>query len=424
VDGDALRKRLFRKVALERLSSPEQLDQLVQVVTVRTWLALAPLLGLIAIAVAWGFFGSIPTKVAGRALLIQTAGLADVSAGFPGRIAEIRVRVGERVEAGQTVATLSQPDLLDRIRGAEDRLADLRRQERTLAEQIGRGVKLSRVHHEQQLATYASQIRAAEERARVLVQRVEAQKELLAQGLVTRQTLLGTENELAATRLEIETIKGHVQFSDVRSAEEHRRNDAELTAVRAQLAEGKRSLDSLRFALEQQAQVTSPYSGRVVEIKSGPGALISPGASILTVEPSDGRAAELEALIFIPATLGKLVAHGMEAQIVPSTVKREEFGFMIARVHYVSDYAATPESMLALLQNQQMVRDLAGSTAPIEVRARLEPAATASGFRWSSDEGPPHAVRSGTLGTVEIVVRTQRPASLVIPLLKKTVGLD
>jgi HlyD family secretion protein len=162
----------------------------------------------------------------------------------------------------------------------------------------------------------------------------------------------------------------------------------------------------------------------VVEIKSGPGALISPGASILTVEPSDGRAAELEALIFIPATLGKLVAHGMEAQIVPSTVKREEFGFMIARVHYVSDYAATPESMLALLQNQQMVRDLAGSTAPIEVRARLEPAATASGFRWSSDAGPPHAVRSGTLGTVEIVVRTQRPASLVIPLLKKTVGLD
>ena len=62
----ATKDQLFRKVSLERLSSPEQLETLIRVVTPNAWLALAPLLGLIALAAAWGWFGSIPTTVAGK----------------------------------------------------------------------------------------------------------------------------------------------------------------------------------------------------------------------------------------------------------------------------------------------------------------------------------------------------------------------
>ena len=89
--------QLFRKVALDRLSSPEQLDSVVQVVTLRSWIALLPFLGLLGLATLWGFFGSIPTKVTGKCMLIQTGGLRDVTAGSPGRITEMKVGVGDTI---------------------------------------------------------------------------------------------------------------------------------------------------------------------------------------------------------------------------------------------------------------------------------------------------------------------------------------
>ena len=68
---------LFRPEALERLSSPEQLDQLMQIVTLRSWLPLATLGGLLLCAVAWGVFGRIPVTTSGQGVIVQ----ADTMAG-------------------------------------------------------------------------------------------------------------------------------------------------------------------------------------------------------------------------------------------------------------------------------------------------------------------------------------------------------
>ena len=56
---------IFRKVSLERLSSPEQLDQLMQVTDPRGWLILSSFTAILVTAVTWGVFGSLPQTVAG-----------------------------------------------------------------------------------------------------------------------------------------------------------------------------------------------------------------------------------------------------------------------------------------------------------------------------------------------------------------------
>ena len=63
--------RLFRKVALERLSSPEQLDQLMRITSPVGWVALLALGVLLACGVLWGIWGSIPTKVKGSGILMR-----------------------------------------------------------------------------------------------------------------------------------------------------------------------------------------------------------------------------------------------------------------------------------------------------------------------------------------------------------------
>ena len=415
--------RLFRKVALDRLSSPEQLDTMVQVVTLRSWIALAPLVALVLLALVWSIFGSIPTKVSGRAILFQTGGLRDVTAGSAGRITEMKVKIGDTIALGQQVAVLAQPNLDDQIRSAQDRLAELQRQQTELRGQIARAQGLSQSLVVQQRAALERQIVAAQERARVMRERIATQQTLLDQGLITRQTLLNSQNELAAAQQEVENARSSLQQANLRRAEDEKRAMQELTAVGNQISETRRALSSLQASLTQTSQVVSSHAGRVVELKVGPGTLVVPGNGLVTVE-SEGGGNELEAVIYIPAAEGKRVEQSMQVQIAPSTVKREEYGYMIGSVRFVSDYAASSESMQAVLQNRQIVQELAGATSPIEVRASLRSGDNISGYRWSSEAGPPFKVRAGTLGTAEIVVYRQAPITLVIPLLKKSLGLD
>jgi len=64
--------RIFRKVALERMSSPEQIDELLVVTTPKSWLALSALIILLILAVVWGFWGQLATRVSGDGVLIRS----------------------------------------------------------------------------------------------------------------------------------------------------------------------------------------------------------------------------------------------------------------------------------------------------------------------------------------------------------------
>lgn len=103
----AKQKHIFRQAALERLSSPEELDQLMQVTTPKGWLALAGLAGLIAVALMWGFLGHVPTKVTGQGILLNTGGVTQVSTLTSGQVRAIYVQEGDVIPKGKTIARIT-----------------------------------------------------------------------------------------------------------------------------------------------------------------------------------------------------------------------------------------------------------------------------------------------------------------------------
>src|SRR5260370_12927642 len=111
--------RIFRQAALDRLSSPEQLDQLMQVTTPKSWLALVACCVLVVIAVAWGIWGSIRIDVHGRGILIKHRGVFVATAFGDGRVAEILVGEEELVTNGQLSARLTVPELSLKIQQAK-----------------------------------------------------------------------------------------------------------------------------------------------------------------------------------------------------------------------------------------------------------------------------------------------------------------
>ena len=53
----------FRKAALEKLSTPEKLDQLIKVTSPKGWIALITIATIIGTGISWSFFGNIKTKL-------------------------------------------------------------------------------------------------------------------------------------------------------------------------------------------------------------------------------------------------------------------------------------------------------------------------------------------------------------------------
>lgn len=98
-----MQERLFRKEALDRLSSPEELDQLMQITSPRSWLALLAIILLIIVGIVWGVWGRIAETTDGQGILIR-GGIDTISAPISGRLDDIYVRLGDSVEQGQVIA--------------------------------------------------------------------------------------------------------------------------------------------------------------------------------------------------------------------------------------------------------------------------------------------------------------------------------
>jgi HlyD family secretion protein len=150
--------------------------------------------------------------------------------------------------------------------------------------------------------------------------------------------------------------------------------------------------------------------------------VLAVGTAVVEIE-SEGNT--LEAVIYIPPEQGKRIKPGMQVQLEPSTVKREEFGMMLGTVATVSDFPMTPQGMTAILHNETLVTKFTHDGAPYAAKVVLEQdASTSTGYRWAVGDGPNLRLTSGTLTRAEITTRRQRPLDLIIPLIRHLTGID
>lgn len=414
--------RLFRKAALEKLASPEQLDLMMQVTPPRLWMALSGLAALLLVAVLWAIFGSIGTQIRGQGILLRGEAVLAVTAASQGPLSAVHVRPGDKVSKGQVLAEVAQPDLQLSLDNQQQRLRELQAQAQALA-------PLEQENLEQALAALDEEARSTrrsmgdfDSQAAALKERVDVQAQLVEQGLITRSALLATRSALAqAEQARASTAVRLAQIASERTARERSQQQAQATR-RAEIEEAQRQLASLSARRDVVSVIVSPYDGRVLEVSVDPGNLVAPGMQVLTLE---NEARPLEAVLYVAAAEGKKIRTGMPVRISPSTVKPEEFGFMQATVRSVSDFPVSPEALRRVLRNDSLVEALASEGPPIEVIATLEVnESTPSGFAWSSGNGPPTEVFSGTLSEGGIVVEKRRPIAYVLPMFQRFEGAD
>lgn len=412
---------IFRKVALERLSSPEQLDQLVQVTDPRGWLALTGLGALLLAALGWGIWGSIPSEAQGEGILLRQGGVSDLVSAANGQVTEVLVSVGDVIEKGQPVARIRQDALARQIQDNRAKLAALQGEYAALQRSADEQKRLRARDLAQQQADLERSIAAAEKDVALLRERVDAEKSLLDDGLITKQAFLTTQQSLNTKRDDLAKQRLELNGLELKRLEADQQLVQQLETRQAALRDLELQIRELSAQLGENVNVLSPFSGRVLEVLADRGSVVTPGTPVLSVEV---LSEDLMAVLFVPASAGKKVQKGMVVQVSPSTVKREEYGSMLGRVVWVAEFPSSARGMTRLLGNEALVTKLMTEGPPIQVNvALIRDPATPTGYRWSSSRGPSLKISSGTLASGGVVVKEDRPIALVIPTLREKLGL-
>ena len=413
--------QIFRKAALDKLSSPEQLDQLMQVTTPKSWVALAACCMLVVATVLWGIFGSIPTRVEAKGILLRQGGVFVATSRGDGNVIEIFAKTGDLVTNNQVLAHVSQPELKLRIEQNEETLLRLQRELETLKKFQGEERDQERQTLAKQRETLASITSDYKQQTTWLSQRVQAMEEMEKKGLVTSAQVLDSRIKLFAIQHDLEQANIQLRQLEITDLQAQERRRQQLLEKENQMKAAQDQIAYLRNLFQLNSQILSPYRGNVLEIMAKPGQLLTPNTPILSLQAAHKI---VEARLFLSPIQGKLVEPFMSVAISPVSVKKEEFGFVLGTVSSVSDFPSTTQGMLKILENQALVAEFSRSGPPIEVTAALElSSSTVSGFRWSTRKGPPMRISSGTLCDAAITITNQRPIALVLPFLRKASGL-
>lgn len=474
------KRDLFRKESLERLSSPEQLDQLMQVVGPKAWLPLASLGALVVVGVMWSIVGRIPMTVTGEGVLIRPRKVVQFQSPGSGRLMDLNVQVGDTVRKGDVLGTIDQADLQKQLQQERAKLAELQAQSQDASSLQGERSELDKKAMQQQRQTLQQSLEATQAVTPILKekglesiqrdrqnmqQRLQAfqalgptlkkswekRQQLLNEGGIPEDVVLQTQQQYLNNLASIADAESQLKQLDVKEADAQRQYLENLNTIADlksklreldtkeasqaeqnleasnnrlnQLQEVKRNIGRLELQLQTNSKIFSEYSGRILEIAASPGQVLNPGVSLGSINaesPSD----KLVSVTYFKVSDGKQIKPGMQVQVTPSTVKRERFGGILGSVTTVSPFPATPQGATTLVGNEEIVKNLMSDGRSVEVLAELqENPDTYSGYKWSSSKGPQLNISPGTTTSVRVKVGEQAPISYVIPILKSFTGV-
>lgn len=250
----------------------------------------------------------------------------------PGRIAAVRVREGERVEAGDTLALLDREETLAR-REATEADADAAR---------ARLDELRSGYRRQEVARARAALRAAAEQREDARRDLDRTRKLYEGGAVSEEALdkARTAFEVASSRLAEARERAEMMEEGPR--------EEEVRAQRARWASASASLRALDATLDYMV-VTAPFDGVVTVRHREPGEIVGPGSAALTVQDTDDRWVR----IYVPEDRIGALDHGQPATITtdtyPERTYRGAVRFIASEAEFTPGNVQTQEERVKLV---------------------------------------------------------------------------
>lgn len=270
----------------------------------------------------------------GSLLVSGTVEATEARLGFaaPGSLAEVFVREGDRVTAGQILARLDTTEVAARLRqsraqqaGAEARLLELERGSRS--EEIGQA---------------RAEASAARDRLKQAALDKDRAQLLFDGGAVSREVY-----DRAVTALDVAKAQAQQVDERLRLVEQGPREE-QIAAQRAVLAGASASLEAVAAALDDMT-ARAPFPGVVTLRHREPGETLAPGNPAVTIMNPDDRWVR----IYVPENRIGRVSIGQAAAVLSDSYPNKRYGgevtFIASEAEFTPKNVQTAEERVKLV---------------------------------------------------------------------------
>ncbi len=390
-----------------------------QLIAPHWWIAVAAVGFVCCIAVYWGWYGRIYTKVNGSGMIVRSGEFRDVVSLSDGIVQHLNISEGAPVSKGDILAVLSLPLEQIEFEHYQSRLKSMR-------EEVAGLHKLTE-NHVKQRAALTSRIAADSGRIMKDLERLlkqltdlhEKYQSFRSRGLVTEsetvtvlQNMLNTEVSLIRQHQETATQEIGKQDHEHGFEREFWQKDREI----------RESQQDLAFRMAQYIQrkhIVCHSDGNIVNIHKHIGDHAANGESVCTLQRPDGDGLFVDAVI--SAGQIKTVHEGQTVHVSPSDTEPYRIGYMVGTVEKVGIYPATSARLSTWYKNEELIRMFKGNEAAGTVRVRLvSDLANPSGVQWTGKVPENVDISAGRLCTIQVTVEQRAPISYVLPYIRKT----
>jgi HlyD family secretion protein len=463
-------------------ASPDQLDQLMQVVKPKNWIPAATVGGLTIAALIWSFVGRIPMTVAGQGVLVSPQRVVELQSPVSGQLDLLQVKDGQEVRQGQVIAAIKPLELQEQLKQLHAKRQQLTnqasnteavQQQRTTTERQAiattRASLLQRLETvqalsptlrtqslttiEQQRQSLQQRLQDAEAMLPTLKDRWQRRARLANEGALEQDALLVAQREYRQELQTVQELEAQLRQLQVNATEAQQRYIQSQNAIgetqaqleelatrsqrldqenlqasntrRNEVAEVDRAIAQLKQQIAEKSLIRSPQTGTILDMSGVLGQVVTAGTRLGTLQTGSSESVVLSGITYFEVKDGKQIKPGMLVQITPDTVKRERFGGIVGRVKSVSPYPMTSSRAAAKLGNPELAETLTGKTAKVEVVVELRPEpGNVSGYQWSSSKGPSSKLTPGTTSSVRVMIEERAPITFLLPFLREWSGLQ
>ncbi|HSI82529.1 MAG: secretion protein HlyD [Candidatus Methylacidiphilales bacterium] len=297
----------------------------------KTLVIIALLAGAALAYGAWIFGPSRDTK---ELTLYGNVDIREVNLGFrvSGRILEVLKDEGDSVKPGEIVARLDAEPYKKQVDQAKAQIASL----------AARLKMMESGYRREDIATAEAAMREREATLANTQRNFERQKELVAKKVVSQQDYDNADQMVKEATARLNSARAQLQMQKAGFRVE------EVDQARAELQKAEASLASSEISL-QDTEIRAPSAGVVMTRALEPGAIVQPGATVVTVSLSD----PVWARVYVNEPELGLIHPGMEAKVYTDSQPNKPYdgkiGFISPRAEFTPKTVETKELRTSLV---------------------------------------------------------------------------
>ncbi|WP_196233061.1 HlyD family secretion protein [Sphingomonas segetis] len=281
--------------------------------------------------------------------IVVDKGIAAIVPTRPGVIADLAVREGQHVHAGDLLARVrSEEDLANGATAPQRILDSLDQQDRQLGNQADLVLNAAAADQARLEAT----VRGSRDEIRTIEQQMTAQQQLVAlaandldqaesiaaKGFISRRDIDDRKATLLARRQQLSQLEQAkaaklTTISDAQRSIAQSKASSQAQAVSVQSQRTQLQQQMAQYDAAQGYALTSPVSGTVTALTARLGQPAAQGEQLMVVLPDGGRT---RVELYVPTSAAGFLKKGQEVRVAVDAFPYETFGTVQARITDIS----------------------------------------------------------------------------------------